>query len=594
MTISNQDYKLLDFIRVPFQVSPIMILLMVAEKIIASVIPSIQIIIIANFIDTAIGIFNGNMEADSIVMPLVLILLLQSYKYIVGILKGLLVTKLCNKLTETYRVAITEKRARLEYKHVENNETWDLIERVGNDPSNNLYGGLDILLSMVGIIVQIFSTLFVIMSQIWWVGLMLITFSIPLLCLAVKSGKVNYQASQEAAKYTRRSEYMKSVLTSRDNVEERTLFGYFDEINKQYLDKFTSAYHINYKTQRDRFIKMKSASLITVVISIVIASVLISPLGSGSISIGLFMVLVTSTFDLAQLMSWRLTHITSQLANNREYFRDLSIFSKLSEVANVTELPSENISKPECVEFRNVSFAYPGTNRMILKNLNLKLYAKKCYAIVGANGAGKTTITKLLTGLYDNYTGDILVDGVNLHTFTQSEKKALFSVVYQDYAKYQICMRDSIGLGNVNGASDKDIMDAIEVLGLGKTVKKLPSGLDTPIGKMMKGGIDLSGGEWQRVAIARTLVNYAPMYLLDEPTAALDPVAESELYAMFGKVCKGKTTVLITHRLGAAKLADEIIVIANGCVAELGSHDTLMKLGGIYSEMFEAQKGWYE
>ena len=418
-------------------------------------------------------------------------------------------------------------------------------------------------------------------------------FSIPLFWLAVRSGKENYEASKEAAKHTRRAAYLQGLLTGRDNVEERSLFGYADEINKRYYEKYFAAYKINMKAQRNRFVKMKSASLITVLICVLIAGVLIAPLGSGAITIGMFMGFVTAAFGLAQMMSWELTHITSELAGNREYLRDLSAFGKLSETAGAKDLPAPHIAEPKCIEFRGVSFAYPDTAAMVLKNLDLRLLAKKHYAFVGVNGAGKTTITKLLTGLYDHYTGDILIDGRNLRDFTQSELKALFSIVYQDFAKYQIPMADSIGLGNAYGAAGPEIMNAVQTLGLDEAISKLPDGIHTPLGKIKSDGVDLSGGEWQRVAIARSLVSRAPVHILDEPAAALDPVAESEVYRLFGRISEDKSTVFITHRLGAARLADEIFVIADGHVTEQGTHGELMAMGGTYAQMYEAQRGWY-
>jgi ATP-binding cassette subfamily B protein len=176
--------------------------------------------------------------------------------------------------------------------------------------------------------------------------------------------------------------------------------------------------------------------------------------------------------------------------------------------------------------------------------------------------------------------------------------KALFSVVYQDFAKYQIPMTYSIGIGDARNVSSgnislKSIREAADSLALSEAVSKLPEGLNTPLGRIKETGVDLSGGEWQRVAIARSLVSRAPIHILDEPTAALDPVAESEVYKMFGEISKGKSTVFITHRLGAARLADEILVIADGHVVEQGSHTELINIGGVYAEMFEAQRGWY-
>mgnify|MGYP002411808980 CR=1 FL=1 len=272
-------------------------------------------------------------------------------------------------LTEAFRTAVTEKRAMLEYRHVENNETWDLIERLGD--------GFDILLQMADMVVRVGSILLILVAQVWWAALVILAFSIPLFWLAVKSGRTNYEASKEAAKHTRRAQYLQGILTGRENVEERSLFAYSDELNKRYYDKYLAAYRINIKAQRNRFVKMKSASLITVLISVLIAGVLIAPLGSGAITVGMFMGFVTATFSLAQMMSWELTHITSELANNREYLRDLSAFGKLSETAGVADLPAPHVTEPQCIEFRGVSFAYPDTDGMILKNLSLKLFAKK-------------------------------------------------------------------------------------------------------------------------------------------------------------------------------------------------------------------------
>ncbi|MDR1688092.1 MAG: ABC transporter ATP-binding protein/permease [Clostridiales bacterium] len=593
MKIENREYKLRDFLIIPFSVSPYLTLLRAADKVVYALIPSLQILATAKFIDTAINILNSRAQKNQIIFPLVCILLIIAHQYITFALMGLVRDKMSMTLTEAFRTAVTEKRARLEYRHIENNETWDLIDRVGKDPAGRLDGGFNIMLRMADMFFRVGSVMLVLAMRVWWAALVIAIFSIPLFYLAVKSGKTNYEASKEAAKHTRRAQYLQSVLTGRGSAEERSLFGYSHEVNKRYYEKYETAYKINMKSQRSRFIKMKSASLITVLISVLIAGVLIAPLGTGDITAGMFMGFVTSSFSLAQMMSWELTEITGNLANNREYLRDLTAFAKLSETPGASDLPVSFIKEPEIIEFRSVNFAYPGTEKLILKNFNLKLKAAKHYAFVGENGAGKTTITKLLTGLYDNYTGDILIDGRNLRDFTQAELKALFSVVYQDFSKYQIPIADSIGMGNVRSFSRQAVSEAAESVGLNEAVLKLPEGLDTPLGRIKENGVDISAGQWQRVAIARSLVSRAPVHILDEPTASLDPVAESEVYGMFGEISKGKSTVFITHRLGAARLADEILVIAGGCVAQQGSHAELIKMGGIYAEMFEAQRGWY-
>ena len=245
------------------------------------------------------------------------------------------------------------------------------------------------------------------------------------------------------------------------------------------------------------------------------------------------------------------------------------------------------------IKIENVSKTY-GSGVKAVDSVTLDIPDGAIFGFLGPNGAGKTTITKLLTGMYDNFEGEIKINNKSIREYKQAELKAIFSVVYQDFAKYYISLKDNILLGDVNHTDEDKLSDVVSLLELEKTIAKLPQGMDTYLGKIKEGGMDLSGGEWQRVAIARALYHPAKIRILDEPTAALDPVAESNIYEMFGKISQGKSTIFITHRLGAAKLADKIIVIHDGAVAEQGSHEKLMTLGGIYAEMFESQRSWYQ
>lgn len=595
MVIHAKKYQFHDFLTIPLKNSPIWTIVIIANRILNALMPSLQLLVTARFIDTAVAIFEGKAERSLIITPLLLIMGMISYQYLNGILMNIINIRLNNKLTESFRQAIVEKRAKLEYKHIENNDSWDLINRTCGDPVGRIRGGLDNLLGAADVIIRVISVLLIVMTQVWWAGLLIIVISVPLFYISAKAGKSNYEASKEAMKHSRRGWYLSYILTGREDVEERTLFSFTDHVNDMWYEKYEIARKINIKTQAKNFIRMKSSSILTVFISLAIIGVLIPALGSGSITIGMFMGLVTATLNLVQMMSWQLSYITSQLANNREYLKDLSEFSKLSEQADATELPSEIPNfEFKSIEFKNVSFKYPGTDRFILKNCSFKLLAKMHYAFVGINGAGKTTITKLLTGMYDNYEGDIYINDKNLRDYKLPELKAIFSVVYQDFARYSIRLKDNIKLGNVLVDDDDRMKEAINIIELEEAVSKLPDGADTWLGKIKENGMDMSGGEWQRLAIARNIYSRRPVSILDEPTAALDPVAESNIYEMFGRISAGKSTIFITHRLGAARLADEILVIDDGCVAEQGNHNTLVSKNGIYAKMYESQKGWYE
>lgn len=595
MVIRARNYKLYDLLTIPIKNSPFWSILIIAVRILNALLPSAQVLVTAGFIDTAAAIFEGRAERGQIMLPLFLIMGIVAYQNVSGLLMDLINLRINIKMTENFRTAIVEKRARLEYKHIENNDTWDLIRRTCTDPVGRIREGMGNLTGTAELVIRVISILMILMTQVWWAGLLIILISGPLFYIAVKAGKTTYEANKEAEKYHRRSWYLSSILSGREQVEERTLFSYSDHINKIWHETYETARKISQKAELKRFIKMKSSSLITIFIDLAIIGVLIPAVGSGKITIGMFMGLVTASLNLVQIMSWQLTWNTSQIANTREYLKDLSTFSKLSEQSQATDLPSDMSGfEFESIEFRNVSFKYPGTDRYILKNCSFKLLAKMHYAFVGVNGAGKTTITKLLTGMYDNYEGEICINGRNLREYTLPELKGIFSVVYQDFARYSIQLKDNIKLGNVLADDDQKMKEAISTIGLDEAVGKLPDGVNTWLGKIKEEGVDLSGGEWQRLAIARNLYSGRPVSILDEPTAALDPVAESNIYEMFGRISAGKSTIFITHRLGAAKLADEILVIDDGRIAEQGNHNHLLKLGGIYAKMYESQKGWYE
>lgn len=591
----NKKYSMIDFIRIPFRICPVYSGAKIMNYILSALTPSIQVLVTAKFIDTAINIFNGNAERSSIFLPLIFLMVIVSYNNLNWKLMSFINLKYSMRMEKVYRSAIIDKRAKLEYKHIENNDTWDLISRTCTNPDKKISFGFNSILELLEIVVRVISLLVILMSQVWWVGIVIILVAIPLFNLAIKAGSETYEASVEAEKHKRRAGYLKSILQGRDCVEERTLFQYSDFVNEQWYDQFEKARKIMFKVQLKNYIRTKGTSIITVFISLFIISTLIFPLTSGKITIGIFISLVVASLDLVQLMSWQLSEVNQNLALNKKYLNDLSAFTKLSEKEGALDLPND--SKDfifESIEFKNVSFKYPNTDKYVLKDFTLRIEKSLHYAFVGVNGAGKTTITKILTGLYDDFEGEILINGKDIHEYSQAELKGIFNVVYQDFAKYYITLKENIALGNVLERDESAILKAISIIGLDEVVKNLANKEETWLGKVKENGVDLSGGEWQRLAIARAIYNPGKVIIFDEPTAALDPVAESNIYKMFGRISKGKTTLFITHRMGAARLADEIVVINEGKVQEKGSHEELLQKNGLYAEMFEAQRGWYE
>jgi ATP-binding cassette subfamily B protein len=245
------------------------------------------------------------------------------------------------------------------------------------------------------------------------------------------------------------------------------------------------------------------------------------------------------------------------------------------------------------IQFDNVSFRYPGQDRSILEGLDLTIPAGRCTAIVGVNGAGKTTLVKLLARLYEPTAGAILVDGIDIRSFAVDEWRTRLAVIFQDFLKYEVSAADNIGFGSVEHLDDRPgIRAAAESAGIADVIDELPRGFDTPLARHMAGGAELSGGQWQRVALARTLFATrcgAQIVVLDEPTASLDIRTEAAFFDQFAELTRSVTTLLISHRFSTVRHADLIAVLADGQVSEQGSHAELMALGGRYATAFRLQ-----
>lgn len=247
------------------------------------------------------------------------------------------------------------------------------------------------------------------------------------------------------------------------------------------------------------------------------------------------------------------------------------------------------------IVFDNVSFCYPETDKPVLENVSFALRPGESLALVGENGAGKSTVAKLLLRLYDPSSGSITLDGVALPEYDKQAYHAQVAAVFQDYMEFNLTARENVGFGQVDAlCDDARISVAVAKAGAGELISGLPQGMDSMLGKTVERGVDLSGGQWQRLALARAFMRDAQVLVMDEPSAALDPLAERDMYQRFAELTAGKVTVLISHRLASCKIASRIIVLENGRIIEEGGHDALMAQNGRYAEMFNAQAEHYQ
>lgn len=599
MKLKKEFSKLFNFITLTIRDLPL-ISLFVLMHIVLAIIPSLQIIAVANFIDKSIAIYNNTEALKSIYLAIFLIAACLVGSFLLN--EGISFTRLniYNKYNIYIQNKILIKRSRLKYQLVEDDKTWNLIAVIEKDPAKNIIDGLSNSLYIISLIIKIIGFIAVISIHIWWTGIAVLFIAIPTLYQSYKSGKVEYEAFEKAEEIERRADYLQDVLSSRECADERKLFQYYIAVDNAWKEKYEEMKYITYNAFKKFFIQLGISNSLSKILVVIIGLILLLPLKQKHITVGVYMSLLASSISLFTSLTTELAIVLENFIKNNLFYDRFNDFMNLEE--EIEEINKETIFNNDIgfseIIFKNVSFTYPNSEKKILDNLNLVFKAGKRYALVGENGSGKTTIVKILIGLYDSYEGEITIDGIELRNLTKSLLKSLYQVVFQDFYRYELSIRDFLTLGfneceKMNIDMNLFLNNALLEVDLYEKINSLKEGLNTKIGKINEKGIDLSGGQWQRLAIARTLVLNRAFTILDEPTAAIDPVSESKLYKLFSEITEYKSSLIITHRLGAARIADEILVLKDGKIAEKGNHESLINKKGIYEKMFSVQRSWY-
>jgi len=395
---------------------------------------------------------------------------------------------------------------------------------------------------------------------------------------------------------TRVTQYIKSLLSSDSTSKESIIFKTGPVLLNK-IKKEQKTYYQNFGKENDPWATNIFFARVFQFCAFVYTQYLnLTKVFQQMLTVGQFALVFQQSLNLVFSAEEILNQFSSITARNKyldKFFDFLNTKKTIASPPKPVVIPKLPI--PQIIEFNNVSFKYPKTERFILKGFNLMIKSGEKIALVGENGAGKTTIIKLLLRFYDVSEGEILINGVNIKEISLDEWHKYIGALFQDFIKYQFTFKENVYFGNLIKANkEKFLQEAIKKSGAYKYLNTLPNGIDQVVGKMFTGGIDLSGGQWQKLALARAFFRDAPILILDEPTSAIDAKAEYEIFQNVQNLQKDKTVVIISHRFSTVRHADRILVLDEGKILEEGNHKSLLKKKGLYAELFEIQAQGYK
>lgn len=491
------------------------------------------------------------------------------------------------KMTDGLERDIIQKYKNLDYSCYEKSATYDIISRISKNPGEKLKLIYWKIIEIIKILISLVGLVLVFRQASNLLIVIFILFLIPMLYENYKAGSLWYELYTKQTMDERKVAYYERLLTSKTSLIELIIYQATDYIKSLW------------EKQSEKMLKEKDAtlqkvekallkkSLFATLWYICCTGILIHSVMTGHISVGLFIALFNTTLSIVGTI----TSLLETFGDFSKEIKEVSYISSFFELKN-TESRTGHIDHPiHRIRFEHVSFAYPNSEKEVLHDANFEIDLSRSTALVGENGSGKTTIIKLLCGLYRPTKGRIMIDDQDLNKLSSQEIGKLIKVVFQDFYQYELTVRENIGFGNL-GELDRDdkLNNALELVNL-KDVKDL--GLDRNLGKLEMDGVDLSKGQWQRLAVSRLFLTDTAYVILDEPTASMDPVSEYKMYQLFCSLMKSRGSLMISHRLASAKMADHILVLKHGNIIEQGNHDDLMKNQGIYYTLFCKQAEWY-
>lgn len=581
-------------LRIVWQSGPLVVSLGLVFRLISSLIPLAALWITKLIIDGIVYAVSSHEPVKPVLWWLVAAEFgIAIFGSILGRTIDYLDALLADKYTRHISIQVMKHSAELDLIAYEDPVFYDRLERARVQATDRL-GMIQSIGRLVQQVITASSLSVSILLFSPWLLLLLIAGIIPAFLGESHFAFLGYARNFRQTPIRRELDYLRVLGGSREAAKELKLFGLKDFLIERFTRLSDNIYRENVDLARRRLIAGSFLSMIGTAGYYSAYVYVIWRTVTGSLTIGALTFLtgaiVQASGNIQQIFS-----SLSSIADQALFLTDLLAFFEMQPTIR---------SKPDALpaprpivrgfEFRNVSFRYPGTSRLVLDGLDLHLRAGERVALIGENGEGKTTLVKLMTRLYDPVEGQVLLDGVDLREYNLEDLYREIGVIFQDFMRYEMTARENIAVGRVDEIDNLPLLKiAADKSMANEVIERLPRDYDQILGRRFENGVDLSGGEWQKIALARAYLRDAQVLILDEPTAALDARSEFEVFQRFAELTAGKSALFISHRFSTVRMADRIVVLHKGRIAEDGNHDTLLNLGGRYAGMFEMQAANY-
>ncbi|GAA4313902.1 ABC transporter ATP-binding protein [Nibribacter koreensis] len=583
------------FLKLVWQTNPRMALLNVVLRLLKAAVPLAMLYVGQLIIDEVIRLTQVTGERELrylltlVAIEFGLAVISDTLNRGIALIDGLLGDLFANQSS----IRLMEHAAELDLDQFEDSTFYDKLERARRQTLSRTILMSQVLGQLQDLVTMLFLAVGLVSFNPWLLLLLLIAV-LPAFLGESHFNERSYSLVHGWTPERRELDYLRQTGASDDTAKEVKIFGLSDFLVTRFRELSSKFYLDNKKLATRRaawgsfFAALGSAGYYGAYVYIILQTV------QGKVSIGQLTFLAGSFMRMRSLLEAILNRFTS-VAEGALYLQDFFDFFELQpRIHRKPNAPAFPKPIKHGFTFENVGFQYHNSERWAIRNLNFTLRAGEKLALVGENGAGKTTLVKLLSRLYDPTEGRILLDGIDLREYDPADLRREIGVIFQDFVRFQMSAGTNIAIGRIEEKSNQPRIESSAHQSLADTViAKLPEGYDQVIGRRFNKGVDLSGGEWQKIALGRAYMRDAQLLILDEPTAALDARAEHEVFQRFAELTKGKTAVLISHRFSTVRMADRILVIENGQFVEMGSHEELLAKGERYAELFRLQAKGY-